>query len=132
MMLLAIALFLIIVVVTVWAKHTRDARIQWIKDLDLMGTWELDTSKSDDPPTSIRFTGNLDAGDYRIESAGEELGGTWRLSGTSLVMTNEQSVDSEYEIRLFEHGSIGIHGDDRERQVFHKRIENIVPLRRRS
>lgn len=132
MMLLAAALFLVIVVIAVWAKHTRDARTQWIKDLDLMGTWELDTSKSDDPPTSIRFTGNLDSGDFHLESSGEEVRGTWRLSGTSLVLTNEEAGENEYEIRLFEHGSIGIHGSDRERQVFHKRVENIVPLRRRS
>ncbi len=132
MMLLACALFLVIVVVALWTKHTRDARIQWIKDLDLMGTWELDTSKSDDPPTSIRFTGNLNSGDFHMESSGEEIVGTWRLSGTSLVMTNEETGDLEYEIRLFEHGSIGIHGSGRERQVFKKRVENIVPLRRRS
>ena len=132
MMLLAVALVLIIVVVAVWSKHTRDARTQWIKDLDLMGTWEMDTTKSDDPSTSIRFTGNLDSGDFVLESSGEEISGTWKLAGTSLVLTNEETGDSEYEIRLFEHGSIGIHGVDRERQVFHKRVENIVPLRRRS
>ena len=132
MMLLAIALFLIIVVLAVWAKHTRDARDQWIKDLDLMGTWEMDSTKSDDPSTSIRFTGNLSSGDFVLESSGEEISGTWKLAGTTLVLTSEETGVNEYEIRLFEHGSIGIHGADRERQVFHKRVENIVPLRRRS
>ena len=131
-MLLGVAVILVIVIVAAWAKHTRDARRQWIKDLDLMGTWELDTSETDDAATSVRFTGNLDVGDFVLESAGEEISGTWKLAGTSLILTNEESEESEYEVRYFEHGIIGIDGPGREKQVFHKRVENIIPLRRRS
>lgn len=132
MMLLGVAIVLVVVIVAAWAKHTRDARKQWIKDLDLMGTWDLDTSEIDEPATSIRFTGNLDHGDFVLDSAGDEISGTWRLAGTSLILTNEESKDSEYEVRYFEQGAIGIDGPDREKQVFRKRVENIIPLRRRS
>lgn len=132
MMLLGVAVILVIVIVAAWAKHTRDARRQWIRDLDLMGTWVLDVSETDDPATSIRFTGNLDAGDFVLDSSGNEVSGTWRLAGTSLILTSEESGDSEYEVRYFEQGVIGLDGPDRAKQVFHKRVENIIPLRRRS
>lgn len=132
MMLIGVALLVVVVVIAAWVNHTRDARRQWIKDLDLMGTWDLDTSESDDPTTCFRFTGNLDKGDFVLESSGEKTIGTWKLAGTSLVLNTEEAGDRQYEIRYFGTGTIGLSGTDRERQVFNKRVENIVPLRRRS
>lgn len=128
----AIAFLVVVLIVVVWIVSTRDARRRWVTQLDLPGTWDLETSGSEDPPCSIWFGGNEDAGTFVVQSIDETTEGQWRISGSTLVLADEEHGDREYSVRLFEHGTIGIHGPARERQVFVKRSENIVPLRRHS
>lgn len=131
-MVVSIALLVAALIVAIWVVTTRDSRKRWLSELDLLGTWDLDTSESDAPKSSLRFKGEIESGEYSYQSGDGRSEGTWRIEGSSLVLTDEEHGDREYEVRIFEHGTIGIHGPDRDRQVFTKRAENIVPLRRRS
>ena len=131
-MVVSIALLVAALIVAIWIVTTRDSRKRWLSELDLLGTWDLDTSESDDPKSSLRFKGEIESGEYSYQSGEGKSEGTWKIEGSSLILTDEEHGDREYEVRIFEHGTIGIHGPDRDRQVFTKRAENIVPLRRRS
>ena len=128
----SIARLVAVLVVAIWIVTTRDSRKRWLSELDLLGTWDLDTSGTDAPKSSLWFRGELDSGNYVYQSGETRTEGTWRIEGSSLILTDDENSDREYEVRIFEHGTIGIHGPDRDRQVFTKRAENIVPLRRRS
>ncbi len=131
-MVVSIALLVAALIVAIWIVTTRDSRKRWLSELDLLGTWDLDTSESDAPKSSLRFKGEIESGEYSYQSGEGKSEGTWKIEGSSLILTDEEHGDREYEVRIFEHGTIGIHGPDRDRQVFTKRAENIVPLRRRS
>ena len=56
--------------------------------------------------------------------------GTWRISQSSLVLSDATGDATAYELRYFEQGKIGLHGGDFDHQVFNKQTDNIVPLRR--
>ncbi len=131
-MLMPIAALIVVVAILVWFKIVRDARRRWVEELDLVGTWDLDVSESDATPLSVTFHGNTDNGTYWVQSIDNNVDGDWRLSGSSLVLVDPERGDLEYEVRLFDKGSIGINGPDHDHALFKKRSENIVPLRRRS
>ena len=117
-------------VVTVWVRNTRRARHDWLTDLDLPGTWDLDNSET---PECIEFSGSMESGCYAQTLDDIVIKGHWAINGSSLTLSpdEEESVPTTYELRKFQTGNIGINGPDRPRQIFVKRSSNIIPLRRR-
>lgn len=118
----------VLVVLGLWIVRTRGARIRWLQALDLPGFWMLEGSKDSD--VSIEFFGTPQNGQY-IESLRDKIiAGAWRLSGSNLVLTPNEKEDQVFEIRAFEAGRIGINGPGKEKQVYVKRANNVVPMRR--
>ena len=118
----------VLAILAVWVVRTRSARTRWILRLDLPGMWVLEGAE--DNKVSIEFFGTPKDGQY-IESLQDKIiAGNWRLSGSNLVLTPNERDDQVFEIRSFESGKIGINGPDRDRQIYLKQANNVVPMRR--
>ena len=119
----------IAIIVFVWVQKTRMARKKWLNHLDLPGTWEL----ADNASTTFEFIGDLSGGNYIFSSNNMLESGGWQISGNMLLLTpNDAKEGTSFEIRWFKLGEIGIHGPGRERQVYQKRVDNVVRLRPRA
>lgn len=119
----------IAVIVFVWVQKTRLARKKWLNQLDLPGTWEL----SDNSSTTFEFIGELAGGNYIFSSNNMLESGEWQISGNALLLTpNDAKEGVNFEIRWFKLGEIGINGPGRERQIYQKRVDNVVQLRPRA
>ena len=118
----------VLAVLGVWIVRTRAARRSWLQLLDLPGVWGLEGSE--DAKVSIEFFGTPRDGQY-IESLQDKIvAGNWRLSGSSLILTPNQQEGQKFEIRSFDVGRIGINGPGRDKQIYRKRANNVVPMRR--
>lgn len=114
--------------VLLWLRGVYANRRRWLRRLNLPGVWQLDG----DAAAVLEFRDGLVAGRYAAQTKGETERGAWRLAGHSLLLTPDGGKAASYELRLFDNGAIGIHGPARERQVFVRRNDNVVPLKRRS
>lgn len=118
----------VLAILAVWIVRTRSARRRWLQLLDLPGMWILEGSEKEQ--VRIEFFGTPKDGQY-IESLQDKIvAGNWRLSGSSLILTPNEREDQTFEIRSFESGRIGINGPGRDRQIFQKKANNVVPMRR--
>ena len=115
--------------VTLWIRGARANRRQWLSALSLPGTWELQNAASQ---SVLSLRGSLGEGRYtlREDTGGEE--GEWRLLGHTLRLTPDGGEAVDYDLRAFGDGTIGIDGPGRERCVYVRRRDNVVPLRQRS
>ena len=124
-----IVLLVISFIVFVWVRKTRTARKSWLQQLNLPGTWELKERDS----TTIEFIGELSGGNYMYSENNLLESGSWHISGSGLVLKPEETQkDTIYELRSFKPGEIGINGPGKERQIYQKRIDNVVQLRPRA
>lgn len=118
------------VVAFVWINGTRRNRLSWLSRLDLPGIWEREGEWG-----RLELSGELHRGRYRFEDrrGGEgDESGRWSLEGHTLVLTTESGGSTEYELRQFQEGKIGIDGPRRERRIYQKVPSNVVPLKGRS
>ena len=115
--------------VTLWIRGARANRRQWLSTLSLPGTWELQNAASQ---SVLSLRGSLGEGRYtlREDSGGEE--GGWRLLGHTLRLTPDGGEAVDYDLRALGDGTIGIDGPGRERCVYVRRRDNVVPFRQRS
>ena len=111
----------------VWVNSTRSSRTRWLKELDLLGTWV--TEVDDEEEASIVFHGEFDGGEYTHKSNNVVKKGNWQIKGSSLVLSDINDGDVRYDLRKFDERSIGIDGPGIDKQIFTKRMENIVHLK---
>ena len=117
-------------VLGIWLMRARTSRRRWLAELHLPGIWDLEDAS---PPTVLEFSGEAEEGLYLARSGTDVEEGAWRIAGRNLVLIPEGGAPPlEYELRVFGPGSIGIHGPGRERQVYLRRGDNVVPIHRRS
>ena len=72
------------------------------------------------------------AGPYVARDGDTIYRGTWRLTGVALSLEPAGGRAAQYELRLFEEGRIGIDGPGRQREIYVKRDDNVIPFRARS
>ncbi len=119
-----------LVVLGFWLASVRAGRRRWLLELHLPGTWDREDRT---PPALLEFSGALERGRYLARAGAEVEEGDWRIAGRNLVLAPADAGEgAEYEIRVFGPGSIGIHGPGREREVYLRRNDNVVPMHRRS
>ncbi|MDE0350609.1 MAG: hypothetical protein OXM56_12995 [Gammaproteobacteria bacterium] len=117
-------------VLGIWLMRARTSRRQWLAELHLPGIWDLEDATS---PVVLEFSGGNEQGHYVARSGGDVEEGEWRIAGRNLVMARDDRDDPvEYELRVFGPGSIGVHGPGRDREVYVRRGDNVVPIHRRS
>lgn len=124
-----VVLLVVAVVATMWIRSVKAKRQRWLRELNLPGTWDLQNGTS---PVVLELRGRLSQGRYvaRAGSTAEE--GDWRLLGHTLTLTPDGSDRVDYDLRMFDAGTIGIDGPGRQQQVYVKRRDNVVSLRQRS
>ncbi len=111
-----------------WVVRTRTARERWIARLSLPGVWQSDAPGG---ACVLEFVGDPTSGHF-IERVGRAIErGRWRLAGTAIELESERGT-RRYELRLFENGSIGIDGPEREHRIYVRQRSNVVPLRKRQ
>ncbi len=114
-----------------WMRRIRVRRQRWERRLSLPGEWRCSNQAE---RTVLRLMGRNDSGTYVQKRRGDvetvEEHGRWRLRGASLYLQKAGEPARQYELRLFEDGSIGIDGPDRPHWVL-RRVSggNVVPLR---
>ena len=131
-------LLAIVGIVLLWWHRTRQARATWLRSLDLVGKWELQTGESTadaQPQRSLTLSGTLAGGSYAARDGDIVQRGDWRLNGNTLTLAptegdSESSLLQRYELRLFGNGKIGIDGPGRQREIYVKREGNVIPLAR--
>ena len=117
-----------------WSRKARKARAEWLRSLNLVGKWELQSGGPETPARrSLTLTGTRSAGNYVARNGDAIERGEWRLSGHTLTLAATEGEGAgegpkRYELRLFEAGRIGIDGPGREREIYIKREGNVVPL----
>ena len=119
---------LVTVAILLWVMKTRSARRRWVKELDLIGQWDLEGDNPDE--VRIEFIGTSgDLGNYMASNSQVLESGSWQLSSYFLILTPLNGEEQRYELRRFGEGLIGIHGPDREHQVFRKKkLSNVIKL----
>jgi hypothetical protein len=121
-------LLVVLVAITAfyWARGAQRNRLRWLKRLDLPGTWYSENSGE---AVTLELKGSLNGGDY-VETTGERTeAGTWALIGHTLSFFSAGGT-SDCDLRLFGPGRIGIDGPGRERRIYERQQNNVVPLRR--
>ena len=121
-------LLVVVVAITAfyWARGAQRNRLRWLKRLDLPGTWYSEISGE---AVTLELKGSLSGGDY-VETTGERTeAGTWALIGHTLSFVSAGGT-SDCDLRLFGVGRIGIDGPGRERRIYERQQNNVVPLRR--
>jgi hypothetical protein len=109
-----------------WARGAHRNRLRWLERLDLPGTWCLENTAAS---ATLELNGSLSGGDY-VETTDEHTEtGSWRLVGHTLSFVSVSGT-SDCDLRLFDAGRIGIDGPGRERRIYERRQNNVVPLRR--
>lgn len=124
------ALLLLVIIaggVYVWIRRVRAGRQRWLARLALPGVWSCDTP---DGPSVLEFSGESDQGTYVEQSTRATERGRWHIHGSGMVLESERGA-RDYDLRLFENGSIGIDGPDRVRRIYVRQRNNVVPLRQR-
>ena len=115
--------------VTLWIRGARANRRQWLSALSLPGTWARQNAASQ---SILSLRGGLGEGHYTLREDGSAEEGEWRLLGHTLRMRPDGGEAVDYDLRAFGDGTIGIDGPGRERCVYVRRRDNVVPLRQRS
>lgn len=112
-------------VVFLWVKAARGSRQRWLARLDLPGTWRWENHDG-----SLELTGSLSHGNFRMIDGAYERSGEWRLVGHELRLTDQTGSQSNYDLRFFDAGKIGLHRSGEDARVYLKTPSNVVPMRR--
>ena len=127
---LLFGLLAIAVMVIMWYSRTSTARQKWLASLELPGSWTQDAPPDGQDPVFLSFNGELSKGTYEFRRQDAVKQGTWRISQSSLILSDAGGDEFTYEIRYFDKGKIGLDGEHLDHQIFSKQTDNIVPLRR--
>ncbi len=121
-----------------WMLNLRRNRDGWLKQLNLLGKWELEQPQNNALASaraqrSLTLSGTLAAGTYVARTGDAIERGEWRLAGHTLTLAptegeSQAGGPKRYELRLFEAGRIGLDGPGRKREIYVKREGNVIPL----
>ncbi len=115
----------------VFWRRSVTRRKRWLRRLNLPGTWNWQ-----DGDSSLSLSGELSAGSYLLREAGTQSSGRWRLLGHSLELFSTrgdlqlgQGESYVFDVRRFDTGTLGLDAPGREKRVYKRSSENVVPLR---
>lgn len=119
------------VVVLRWVRATKRARVEWLRAVNLIGRWELQPGDGNGEARSLTFTGDLATGNYAAKDGETVEKGDWLLRGHTLTLSPAEGDSAEFDLRLFQPGKIGLDGPGREREIYVRSSDNVIPLRLR-
>lgn len=107
-------------------------RKRWLRQLGLPGSWSWNEGDS-----TLSLSGELSAGSFLLREGEDQCSGRWRLLGNNLELYAtrgdlELGGESPYvfDLRRFDPSTVGLDGLGRERRMYSRNNENVVPLRR--
>ena len=116
--------------IVLWRRSVGQRR-RWLRQLALPGSWQWDSGDS-----VLSLSGELSSGSFLLRENGQQCSGRWRLIGHNLELHATRGdltlgEDSSYlfDLRRFGTGALGLDGIGRERRVYNRSNENVVPLR---
>ncbi len=113
------------IVAMLWIRATRRSRTDWLRRLNLPGTW---IAEREGGAATLELSGGIDGGEYTETVGAQSEQGSWRIVGQAVEFRSVRG-ESVCELRVFEEGRIGLDGPGRERQVYRRQQSNVVPLR---
>ena len=131
MMFYLLILGTVALVVLRWVRATKRARIEWLRVVNLIGRWERQPGDGNGEARSITFTGDLASGKYAAKDGDAVEQGDWVLRGHMLTLSPGEGDAAEFDLRLFQPGKIGLDGPGREREIYVRSSDNVIPLRLR-
>ena len=81
---------LVIVLVFLYLRMNRQARLRWVRQIDLPGLWREQDSGAARIPRELRLLGSIAAGDYLLIEGQREQRGQWVFRGDQLLLTTDQ------------------------------------------
>ena len=114
-----------------WMRAAKRARSEWLRQLNLVGRWERASVSGNGVVRSLTFKGDFASGEYMAEEGDTEERGTWRLRGHTLTLAPERGQPGDFDLRLFANAKIGLDGPGREREIYLRTSDNVIPLRAR-
>jgi len=128
--LLPIAIILLWFVGIFWRRSVTRRR-RWLRRLNLPGNWRWQDGNSE-----LSLSGEPASGSFLLREEGSQCSGRWQLLGHSLELRKTRgdlslgtSQPYVFDLRLFPNGTLGLDGLDRERRIYGRGTENVVPLR---
>ena len=130
-------------IVYLYVRTNRLARLKWHAKLDLPGQWILVSgadSESASPESSVHFSGNqsqvrfqindLQQGDFHTLLGFDShiSSGEWVVQGSKLLLTADPARASTFVLHLFQPGQLGLEDTDGKRIILHKQANNVVSL----
>jgi hypothetical protein len=118
-------------VVFLYVRMNRQARQNWLAQLDLPGRWQADAGEQESDALELTLHGGLDRGEFVLQQGEQPWRGQWRLLGHTLTLSGD-GREQAFDLHLFKPGNIGLEDDQGERHVLFKAADNVVPLRTHS
>lgn len=116
------------VVVILYIRTTKRARLAWLTRVDLPGRWRCEVSGDQSAAWALTLHGGVDGGEFVLREGAQEKRGQWHIVGHTLTMRSPGSVDT-FDLHYFKTGSIGLEDDSGARRILTKVTDNVVPLR---
>ena len=121
---------LVIVLVFLYLRMNRQARLRWVRQIDLPGLWREQDSGAARIPRELRLLGGIAAGDYLLIEGQREQRGQWVFRGDQLLLTTDQGQTEVYVLRLFKPGQISLQAGEGDTRLFQKQADNVVSIQR--
>ena len=119
----------VVVLVFIYLRMNRQARLRWLQRIDLPGLWREQVKTEGKPkPVSYDYWGHRFGGISLLLEGGEEQRGQWQFRGDELVLSPRQGDTRALTLRLFKPGEISLQDVDGNAQLFHKQTDNVVSL----
>lgn len=118
----------VVVLVFIYLRMNRQARLRWIRQIDLPGLWHEQSVADNAEPWEIRLFGGAAAGDYLLLQGVQEQRGHWQFRGDRLLLSPSQVDTIALTLRLFKPGEISLQGAEGNARLFHKQADNVVSL----
>ena len=118
----------VVVLVFIYLRMNRQARLRWLQQIDLPGLWREQVKTGQAEASELRLLGGIASGEYRLLEGDEEQRGQWQFRGDELVLSPRQGDTRALTLRLFKPGEISLQDASGTAQLFHKQTDNVVSL----
>ena len=118
----------VVVLVFIYLRMKRQARLRWLRQIDLPGLWREQAKTEGAVASELRLLGGIASGDYLLLRGSQEQRGHWQFRGDELVLSPRQGDSQTLRLRLFKPGEISLQDVDGNARLFHKQADNVVSL----
>ena len=82
----------VVVLVFIYLRMNRQARLRWLRQIDLPGLWREQANTEGAVASELRLLGGIASGDYLLLRGSQEQRGHWQFRGDELVLSPRQEI----------------------------------------